>query len=117
MPSTQDERVGGKAVSHLAPDGSMDSVATITEWQPPHRCTTETTGGPGTVTTEWIVESQGGDTCVVRVVHSWFADSDDWDSQFEGPAFGWQSFFKIQRVYLEHFAGRRSRLVQLAAQT
>jgi hypothetical protein len=35
------------------------------------------------IATEWIVEARGGDTCTVRVVHSWFASTDDWDSQFE----------------------------------
>lgn len=117
VPATVDERVGGETVSHFAPDGSMDSVATITEWQPPHRFTAETSEGPGTVATEWIVEAKAGGTCTVRVVHSWFAESDDWDSQFEGHAYGWLSFFKILRLYLEHFRGQESRLVQLAAQS
>src|SRR5688572_5439862 len=104
VPSTVDERVGGQAVSHFAPDGSMDSVGTITEWDAPRRYAVETEEGPGTVATEWVVEARGGGMCTVRVVHSWFAESDDWDSQFEGHAYGWLSFFKILRLYLEHFA-------------
>ena len=27
---------------------------------------------------------RSGGTCIVRVVHSWFASTDDWDDQFEG---------------------------------
>jgi hypothetical protein len=49
----------------------------------------------------------------VRVVHSWFADSDDWDNQFEGHEHGWIAFFRILRLYLDHFRGQPSALLQL----
>lgn len=117
VPAEVDGRVGGKTVCHFGPGDTMDSVATITEWQPPHRFSAETEEGPGTVATEWIVEAKSGDTCTVRVVHSWFAENDDWDNQFEGHAEGWLSFFKILRFYLEHFPGEASALIQLAAQS
>ncbi|HZX00429.1 MAG TPA: SRPBCC domain-containing protein [Trueperaceae bacterium] len=117
VPTTVEGRVGGTTVSHFAPDGSMDSVAQISEWQPPHRFEAKTEEGPGTVATEWIVEARAGGVCTVRVVHSWFADGDDWDSQFEGHAHGWDSFFKLLRYYLEHFPGQESRLVTLAGQS
>lgn len=117
VPAEVDGRVGGRTVCHFGPGDSMDSVATITEWQPPQRFAAETEEGPGAIATEWIVEAKEGGTCTVRVVHSWFADSDDWDSQFEGHAGGWVSFFKILRFYLEHFPGEESTLVQLAAQS
>lgn len=116
VPAEIDGRVGGRTVCHFGPGDSMDSVATVTEWDPPRRFTAETEEGPGTVATEWTVEAKSGGTCRVRVVHSWFADEDDWDSQFEGHVAGWLSFFGILRFYLEHFAGRNSKLVQLAAQ-
>lgn len=117
VPAEVDGRLGGRTVCHFGPDDSMDSVATITEWQPPHRYTAETEEGQRTVATEWIVEAKAGGTCTVRVVHSWFADSDDWDAQFEGHAAGWLSFFKILRLYLEHFPGETSAVVQVAAQS
>lgn len=117
VPAEVDGRVGGKTVCHFGPGDSMDSVATITEWQPPHRFAAETEEGPGTVATEWVVKAKAGGTCTVRVVHSWFADSDDWDSQFEGHAVGWVSFFKVLRFYLEYFPGEKSTLVQIAAQS
>src|SRR5690606_35974784 len=105
VPTTSDQRVGGRVVCSFGP--GMDSVANITEWDPPRRFSAETEEGPGTVATEWIVESRGGGTCVVRVVHRWFADTDDWDSQFEGHAYGWATtFFRILRLYLTHFAGQ-----------
>lgn len=117
VPAEVDGRVGGTTVCHFGPGDSMDSVARITEWQPPHRFSAETEEGPGTVATEWIVEAKSGDSCTVRVVHSWFAESDDWDNEFEGHSEGWKSFFKILRFYLEHFPGEESALIQLAAQS
>ncbi|MGL4235753.1 MAG: SRPBCC family protein [Tabrizicola sp.] len=115
VPAEVDGRVGGQSVCHFAPDGGMDSVAAITEWEPPHRFLAETDEGPGKVATEWTVEAKAGGTCTVRVVHRWFAESDDWDGQFEGHAVGWVSFFKILRLYLEHFPGQKSALIPLAA--
>jgi hypothetical protein len=106
VPSEVEEREGGKAVSHFSPDGGMDSVGTIKEWEPPRRFLVETAElGPGTspVATEWIVEARSGGTCAVRVVHRWFASSDDWDGQFEGHEHGWAAFFRILRLYLAHF--------------
>jgi uncharacterized protein YndB with AHSA1/START domain len=116
VPTTLEERVGGTTVSSFASNHSMDSQATITEWEPSRRFVAESVQeGPGTVATEWTVEAKAGGVCRVRVVHSWFADTDDWDNQFEGHSFGWMAFFSILRVYLEHFQGLPCRVVQLMA--
>jgi hypothetical protein len=56
--------------------------------------------------TEWTVEARDGGTCVVRVVHRWFAESDAWDDQFVGHTYGWQAFFRILRLYLSRLDGR-----------
>jgi uncharacterized protein YndB with AHSA1/START domain len=107
VPTDMDGRVGGKMVCHFAP--GMDSDATITAWEPPHRLTADSdsfaAGGP-TVATEWTVEARSGGTCVVRVVHSLFASTDDWDNQLEGTESGWPGFFRILRLYLTHFRGQ-----------
>jgi uncharacterized protein YndB with AHSA1/START domain len=115
VPTELDEREGGTTVSHFSPDGSMDSVATIQIWEPPHRFVAETHEGPGPVATEWIVEARDGGTCVVRVVHSWFASTDDWDAQFEGHTHGWAAFFRILRLCLQHFRGLPSASFQVMA--
>lgn len=108
VPSKIEERVGGAVTASFGP--GMDSVATITAWEPPHRFVADSRDGVGpndpTVATEWLVEARSGGTCVVRVVHSWFADSDDWDGQYEGHAHGWVAFFRILRLYLAHFRGQ-----------
>jgi hypothetical protein len=76
VPSELEGRAGGTTVSHFA-------VATITPGSRPSGLSQKHRGGPGTVATEWTVEAKSGGTCTVRVVHRWFASSDDWDDQFE----------------------------------
>ncbi|MBL8723684.1 MAG: SRPBCC domain-containing protein [Planctomycetes bacterium] len=91
--------------------GGMVSSAQITEWQPPHRFVAEDRswlqGGPP-VATEWTVEAARGGTCIVRVVHSLFASTDDWDGQLEGTEHGWPGYFRVLRHYLAHHAGQRA---------
>lgn len=114
VPSTVEEREGGTAVTSFGP--GMDAVAKITGWNPPKGFAAESREELGTVATEWIVESRKGGRCVVRVVHRWFADTDDWDGQFEGHAYGWAtSFFLMLRLYLSHFAGQKCSPFQLSA--
>ena len=43
---------------------------------------------------------------MVRVVHNWFASTDDWDDQMEGHTYGWVAFFRILRLYLASFRGQ-----------
>ena len=116
VPTEVEEREGGAAISHFGPDTSMDSVATITAWDPPRRFAADSQDlGPEapTIATEWIVEARTGGTCVVRVVHSLFTTSDDWDGQLEGWESGWPAFFRILRLYLTHFRGQPAAAFQL----
>jgi hypothetical protein len=86
----------------------MDSAATITAWEAPKRFVTEgDMGMPGSpkVATEWTVEARAGGKCVVRVVHSLFTSTDDWDNQLDGLEQGWPTYFRILRMYLERFRG------------
>jgi hypothetical protein len=65
--------------------------------------------------TEWSVEARAGGVCLVRVVHSLFASTDDWDNQLAGTESGWPGFFRILRMYLTHFRGQRSAIMQFMA--
>ena len=49
------------------------------------------------------------------MVHSLFASTDDWDNQLEGTESGWPGFFRILRIYLTHFRGQRSAMMQWIA--
>lgn len=106
VPTKVEEREGGTTTSDFGP--GMESIATITAWEPPHRFTADSPDlGPDSphIATEWSVEAHSGDVCVVRVVHSFFASTDDWDNQLEAWEGGWPGFFNILRLYLTHFRG------------
>lgn len=80
----------------------------VTMWEPPHQLSyveREWQQGAPPVATEITITSRSGDQCVVRMVHSLFTSSDDWDDQIEGFEDGWPGFFAVLRVYLAHFAG------------
>lgn len=112
-PAQVEERVGGKMVFEVMP--GMESAATLTAWDPPRRLAAEDPGwAPGMppVATEWTVEARAGGTCLVRVVHSLFASTDDWDSQLEGTESGWPGCFRILRMYLTDFRGQRCSLMR-----
>ncbi len=106
FPTEVDGREGGEVICHMAP--GMDAVAKVTSWNAPHQFTAEGEWYPGMppVATEWSVEARAGGTCIVRVVHSLFASTDDWDDQLESTEPGWAGFFGILRLYLTHFSGQ-----------
>ena len=117
VPTEVEEGPGGvpvKVVSNFGP--GMESVATVTDWDPPRRFAADSLDlGPDapSIATEWIVEARSGGTCVVRVVHSLFASGDEWDDQLAGWESGWPAFFRILRLYLTHFRGQRGAAFQL----
>lgn len=113
VPTRSEERAGGQMVCTFGP--GMDSPAAITAWESPHRYATEgDMGMPGApkVATEWTVEARAGGKCIVRVVHSLFASTDDWDNQLDGLEQGWPTYFRILRTYLERFRGMPCSLMQ-----
>ncbi|HEU5181038.1 MAG TPA: SRPBCC domain-containing protein [Candidatus Polarisedimenticolia bacterium] len=92
----------------------MESAASITAYDAPRRLAAEDSWGPDSpvIATEWTVEARSGGTCLVRVVHSLFAETDDWDNQLEGVENGWPGFFRILKNYLANFRGQRSASIQ-----
>lgn len=107
VPTTLEGKPGGSMTCDFG--GGMLSVAQITAYEPPFRLCAEAPGwtpGMPPVATEWTVEALDGGTCRVRVVHSLFASTDDWDNQIEGTESGWPAYFRVLRRYLQHFAGQ-----------
>jgi len=115
VPTTMEEHNGGNMVCKFGPGPEFESHATMTAWKPPHYFAAEGPLGPNapTMATEWFVEAKSGGTCIVRVVHSLFADTDDWDGQLGGIENGWPSFFQILRLYLTRFRGLSSTTFQV----
>ena len=118
VPTEIDGRVGGTIKVSFGP--GMESVAQVTAWDPPRRMAKESPGmrpSSPPMATEWIVEGRAGGTCVVRVVHSLFAATDDWDDQLSGTESGWPGFFRVLRLYLERFKGQVGTGVAILAPT
>jgi hypothetical protein len=67
------------------------------------------------VATEWTVEARAGGTCIVRVVHSLFASTDDWDNQLTGLEEGWPPIFRILRRYLQTFKAEACSAMQFVS--
>ena len=113
-PTDVEERVGGVLKYHTGSE--MDHIpAKVAAWDPPRRFRHEGKDcgpdGPPTAT-EWTIESRAGGRCLVRVVHSLFASTDDWDDQLENFENGWPQALAILRLYLTHFRGRRATIVR-----
>ena len=117
VPTRFEEKAGTPISVTMSFGPGMDAESKITEWNPPHRFAAEGDLGPGSppMATEWIVEAKAGGTCIVRVVHSLFASTDDWDNQLESTGLGWPGFFRTLRIYLTHFRGQRSAIMQFVA--
>ena len=114
VPTKFEER-DGKPVAVTSNFGpGMESRAVVTAWDPPRMFAAqgEGWGGSPPIATEWSVEARAGGVCLVRVVHSLFASTDDWDNQLEGTELGWPGFFRTLRIYLTHFRGQRSAIMQ-----
>ena len=109
---TDFEEQGGKPVAvkvTMAP--GMESTSNVTAWDPPRKWAAQSDGwlpGMPPLAHEWTVEARGGGICVVRIVQSLFASTDDWDNQLEGAAHGWPGFLRVLRLYLTHFRGQLS---------
>lgn len=108
VPTEVAEHEGGAIVFHLG--GGMDSAGVVTAWEPPVRFAYEErdwSPNAPPVATELVVEARSGGTCTVRLVHSLFTSSDDWDDQLESFEAGWPPFFHVLRLVLTHFQGER----------
>ena len=115
MPAEFEERDGKPVVLKLDFGSGGEHRSKVTVWDPPRVFGGETDGlvpGSPSVATEWRIEAQAGGTCVLRIVHSLFASTDDWDEELEYMASGWSAFLRTLQIYLRHFRGRRSTLVK-----
>jgi uncharacterized protein YndB with AHSA1/START domain len=118
VPTEFEERDGKPVAVKLNFGPGMESSSAVTAWDPPRRFAAEAPGwmpGSPVIADEWTVEARGGGMCVVRIVHSLFAETDDWDNQLEGTESGWPGYFRILRIYLTHFRGQRSAMMQFMA--
>jgi hypothetical protein len=113
------EQRDGKPVAltvNLGP--GLETRSVVTAWDSPRMFASEADGwfpGSPPVATEWSVEARAGGVCVVRVVQSLFASTDDWDDQLIGTESGIPGAFRVLRIYLTHFRGQRSAFMNFLA--
>jgi hypothetical protein len=115
---TEFEERDGKPVAVTSNFGpGMEPRSAVTAWDPPRMFAAqgEGWGGSPPIATEWSVEARAGGVCLVRVVTSLFASTDEWDDQLESTQLGWPGFFRTLRIYLTHFRGQRSEVRQFVA--
>ncbi|MBN9522925.1 SRPBCC domain-containing protein [bacterium] len=115
VPAEFEERDGKPVAVKLNFGPGMESTSAVTVWEPPHKWAAQFDGGvPGSpsLANEWSVEARGGGTCIVRIVQSLFASTDDWDNQLESAALAWHGFLRALRIYLTHFRGQCSTIMQ-----
>jgi uncharacterized protein YndB with AHSA1/START domain len=116
---TEFEERDGKPVAMTVNVGpGMESRSVVTAWDAPRKFVSEGDGwfpGAPPIATEWSVEARAGGVCVVRMVQSLFASTDDWDDQLIGTESGIPGAFRILRIYLTHFRGQRSAFMQFMA--
>jgi uncharacterized protein YndB with AHSA1/START domain len=113
VPTEFEEKDGKPAVVKLSFGPGMEIRSEVTAWDPPRKYATEAAvPGSPPIANEWTVEARGGGICILRIVQSLFASTDDWDNQLESAKGGLTSFLSILRIYLTHFRGQRSAMMK-----
>jgi uncharacterized protein YndB with AHSA1/START domain len=117
VPAEFEERDGKPVAVKFMFGPGMEIRGAVTAWNPPRMFAAEGDGMGGSppIASEWSVAARAGGVCRVRLVHSLFASTDEWDNQLEGATSGWAGFLNILRVYLTHFRGQRSAIMQVTA--
>lgn len=123
LPTTIDEREGGAL--HISMGEDMGSDGHVTAWEPPRRLVYEEDWAalmgkdPATLsplTSEFVIESNSGGTCVVRVTTSGFGTGADWEQDWwEDMGRSWRPAFDNLRRYLAHFAGQEATMLEVSA--
>jgi uncharacterized protein YndB with AHSA1/START domain len=111
VPAEFEMRDGRPVAVKMSFGPGMDSASAVTVWEPTRKWAAQTEGwipGMPPVAGEWSVEAREGGVCIVRIVQSLFASTDDWDNQLESAEHGWPGFLRTLRIYLTHFRGQRS---------
>ncbi|HRC85907.1 MAG TPA: SRPBCC domain-containing protein [Thermoanaerobaculia bacterium] len=114
MPAEFEERDGKPVALKLSFGPGQEARSTVTVWDPPRLFAGQgecLVPGSPPIASEWHIEAQAGGTCILRLVHSFFASTDDWDDQLEYVESGWSAFLFTLQIYLRHFRGQCSTLM------
>jgi uncharacterized protein YndB with AHSA1/START domain len=118
VPTEFEVRDGKPVAVKVTMGPGMEATSAVTAWEPPQKWAAQSEGwlpGMPPIAHQWSVEARGGGICIVRIVQSLFASTDDWDNQLESAAHGMPGFLRTLRIYLTHFRGQRSTTIQWRA--
>ena len=118
VPAEFEERDGKPVAVKLSFGPGMQTNSAVTAWEPPRKWAAQSDGwvpGSPPIANEWSVEARGGGICILRIVQSLFASTDDWDNQLEAAKSGLPGFLRTLRIYLTHFRGQRSAIMKWMA--
>ncbi|QJX00011.1 SRPBCC family protein [Frigoriglobus tundricola] len=111
VPAEFEERDGTPVALKLNFGPGIEPRSEVTAWEPPRMYATTADGfvpGSPPIASEWTVEARAGGTCVLRIVQSLFASTDDWDDQLGCSGAAFAAFLRTLQIYLTHFRGLRS---------
>lgn len=90
---------------HLAWDEDFVGDCPIRVWEPPHRLVIGWMEGgnhrpPGPLAVEFLLATRGAQT-ILRIVHSGFGTTDQWQDEYDGTSRGWMQESGSLALYLE----------------
>ena len=117
VPAAIEEQDGKPVAMKLKFAPGVEPRSVLTAWDPPRMFAAqgESWGGAPPMASEWSVAARAGGVCIVRIVYSLFASTDELDNQLEGAKAGLSGFLRTLQLYLRHFRGQRSANMQLVA--
>ncbi len=111
LPAEFEEKDGKPVALKLNFGPGMEPRSEVTAWDPPRMFATQADGfipGSPPIASEWSIEARAGGICIVRIVQSLFASTDDWDDQLGCDEVVFAAFLRTLQIYLKHFRGLRS---------
>jgi uncharacterized protein YndB with AHSA1/START domain len=83
-----------------------------------HDCSNpEAPGKPAEIVVDYYLEAKGGGSTVLRLVHSGFGMTADWDREFESTHYGWMMFVRNLRHALTRHPGTPCQQAMVMVQT
>lgn len=118
LPAEFEEKDGKPVALKLNFGPGMEPRSEVTAWDPPRMFATQADGfipGSPPIASEWSIEARAGGICIVRIVQSLFASTDDWDDQLGCDEVVFAAFLRTLQIYLKHFRGQRATTMKLMA--
>ena len=115
LPAEIEEQDGKPVALKLNFGPGMETRSEVTAWDPPRMFATQADGfipDSPPIASEWSIEARAGGNCIVRIVQSLFASTDDWDDQLGCDEVVFAAFLRTLQIYLRHFRGLRSTVMK-----